>query len=204
MKRNSHWLAKCRILLIVFAMSAVVTTSIVAYFTKNTGEVTNDFTPAEIVNPEVKETFELNLVKKDVYFYVGNTGYPVYVRAAIIITWKDANDIVYYKKPVEGTDYTITLNTTDWVARESLVETGDEYYYLKSRVESGKDTPVLIKECTQILTDAPSGYTLSVDIIVQTVQAVGTTDEDNSNGVIPAWEDAWGPVWKDHEWGKQE
>lgn len=203
MKRNSQWIAKCRILLIVFAMLAVVTTSIVAYFIKNTEEVTNDFTPAKIVNPEVKETFEPNLAKKDVYFNVGNTGYPVYVRAAIVITWKDANDIVYYNKPVEGTDYTISLNTTEWVARESLVEAGDKYYYLKSRVESGDDTPILIEECAQILTEAPQGYTLSVDIIVQTVQAIGYTDGENNTNEIPAWEDAWGPVWKNHEWGKE-
>lgn len=46
---------------------------------------------------------------------VKNTGNTdAFIRAQIVVTWKDANGNVSATKPVEDTDYTMTLNTTDW------------------------------------------------------------------------------------------
>lgn len=97
--------------------------------------------------------------------------------------------IVYYKGPKQRADYDYTLDlnlTGNW-------EPGDDgCYYFTTPVESGKKTDILINRCEQSENaDVPEGCHLSVDIIVQTVQAVGFTDEDNPNGVIPAYKDAW-------------
>ena len=46
-------------------------------------------------------------------------------------------------------------------------------------------------EYRQINAAPVKGYTLSVEIIVQTVQAIGYTGKDDPNGVIPAYQDAW-------------
>lgn len=189
MKQKRSWIARYRFLLIVLLAAAVVTSSAIAYFIRNTGEVTNDFSPAGSVNPEINETFDNN-VKENVSIKVGKTGYPVYVRAAIVITWKDKDGIVYFSEPTKDTDYTITLNAPDWEQKDDGF-----YYYIDSTksdnplmaVQSDGSTKELIIEC-EPLNDAPAdGYTLSVEIIAQTVQAVGTTDDDLKD----AYEDAW-------------
>ena len=64
-----------------------------------------------------------------------------------------------------------------------------KYYYYTLPVASKGNTKDLIKLCKQL--QAPfNGYTLSVDIIVQTVQAIGYKDEPNVN--VPAYQDALG------------
>ena len=60
------------------------------------------------------------------------------------------------------------------------------FFYYRSRISSGSTSP-LIDECRQ-LKAAPDGYALHVQIISQTVQALGTTDSGN----VPAVTDAWG------------
>lgn len=90
---------------------------------------------------------------------------------------------VYYISPVRDVDYTIDFNTTGW-------ELLDSYYYYTSPVGSGKTTGVLINSCALIPdggAEVPEGYFLNVEIIVQTVQAIGSTD----SGDVPAWQDAW-------------
>ncbi|MCH5156806.1 MAG: hypothetical protein J1G02_02885 [Clostridiales bacterium] len=90
---------------------------------------------------------------------------------------------VFWGQPIEGTDYSISFNTAAW-------ELVDGYYYCTSQVASGQKTGVLINSCALIeggATDVPEGYVLNVEIIVQTVQAIGSTD----SGDVPAWQDAW-------------
>ena len=176
------------ILLIAILLVTVVTASVIAKYIKNTDAVKNTFKPAASVTPEIIEEFEEhdNTLKKNVHFKVGTTEYPVYVRATIVITWQNKDGIVYFSEPNKDGDYTIDLNLTDWVYNED-----DGFYYYTKYVESGKETTNLINECKQINAAPVEGYTLSVEIIVQTVQAIGYTDEDNPNGVIPAYQDAW-------------
>lgn len=177
-----------RYAIILIAVVALAASLVVAYFVKETGEVVNDFTPAASVNPTVLEESFDGITKKNVKVNVGESDYSVYVRAAIVITWKDEDGIVYFAEPVKDQDYSIVLNSTDWKLES------DGYYYCILPVDGGEDTPVLIESCTQL--DTPiEGYTLSVDIIVQTVQAVGYTDLDENDPEsteIPAYKDAWG------------
>lgn len=187
MERKNKRVTRFSVLIITLAvLVATIAVSVFAAYLRNSDEVKNTFKPADSVTPEIIEKFEEfdNTVKKDVYFEVGDTDYPVYVRAAIVITWQDEDGIVYFSKPIQGTDYTIDLNTDDWALKS------DGFYYFKSSVASGGETSNLINSCTQIKAAPVDGYTLSVEILVQTVQAVGSTDGENGAPVTDAWEDA--------------
>ena len=170
--------------IIVLLLVASVATVVLAAYIKKTADVKNTFTPAVSVTPEVDESFDNHKEKKDVSIYVGDTGYPVYVRAQIIITWKDENGIVFFSEPkLEEGEYFIDLN----LAADGWVKGADGYYYYTKKVESGENTGILINSARQLKTPY-DGYMLSIEIIAQTVQAVGTTDEDEKD----AWKDAWG------------
>lgn len=128
----------------------------------------NTFTPAEI-KTEVKEEFEDNedlpggKEKKNVK--VENTGdADVYVRATVVINWKDDSGNVYYKAPVSGTDYSLTIGT-----EKSWKKSGSYWYYIE-KVAPKATTAVLIDDCKQ-LKDAPEGYHLSVEILTDAIQA---------------------------------
>ena len=200
-KHKKTWSKYIVLLLAVIALSAtVITTVTVAKYLKKADELKNNFSPAAPEDPKIEEKFENN-VKEDVYFEVSEnpTEYPVYFRVKIIVSWKrieDGNEIIYFKPPVEGVDkdYTMTLINLD---KDHWVKEG-EYYYFTQPVESGGRTATLIEKCIQSeKASVPEGYFLSVDIIVQTIQAVGSTDieyDENGNvikGEIPAYQDAW-------------
>lgn len=169
--------------LTVILLIAVSAATVYAYLRTSIGTVENSFDAAADPQPTIEETF-VDRVKTDVAVNVGNPGYSVYVRAAIVVTWEDANGVLA-TPPVEGTDYEITLNTGDWFEKDWFEKDG--FYYLKEPIIGGK-TAVLIEELRE-LKDAPKdGYKLHVEIISQTIQALGSTD----GGGTPAVTDAWG------------
>lgn len=181
-----HMKGKNRILLFVCAAVLLLSgTLAVAYarYVRDAGEIESSFSSAFSVTPTVNETFDGG-TKSNVSVTVGNTDYPVYVRAAIVITWQDAAGTVYFSRPVETRDYTLSLNlsTNGWTRGT------DGYYYYKTPVKSGETTTILINSCTQNGEAPIDGYALNVEVIVQTVQAVGSTDDDTKE----AYEDAWG------------
>lgn len=164
----------CIFVLIVSAGFAI------AYLSATTDAVTNTFEEATASNPSVSETFSNN-IKSDVRIDIGSPGYAVYVRAALVINWKEsANGSVLGTAPELGTDYSLTLGD-EWVKAE------DGFYYYLSPISSGK-TPALIVECKPLVDAPEEGCALNVEIIAQTVQAVGETDD----GTALAVEDAWG------------
>lgn len=166
--------------LTVILLIAVSAATVYAYLRTSIGTVENSFDAAADPQPTVEETFD-DKVKTDVAVNVGDPSYSVYVRAAIVVTWEDANGVLA-TPPVKDTDYEITLNKDDWFKNEI-----DGFYYLKKPIISGK-TAVLIEELRE-LKDAPKdGYKLHVEIISQTIQALGATDD----GGTPAVTDAWG------------
>ena len=91
---------------------------------------------------------------------------PAYIRAAVIITWRDANGNIYGQRPVAETDYTISFNTENWTLH-------DGFYYYDSEVAAGTDTAILIHSCTVVESKAPTGYFLSVEILAEAIQADG-------------------------------
>ena len=176
-------------LLILTAAAALLTGTVTAYLSYATDPVTNTFRAAQAVDPTVNETFD-NKEKTNVSVNVGNTSYSVYVRAAVVVTWKNAEDgNVLGKVPVEGTDYEISFNGEDWFLK-------DGFWYHREAVNSQVNTSVLIKNCKKKEgASVPTGYNLNVEILAQTIQALGWTDGDDSVTPtvpsIPAVTDAW-------------
>lgn len=74
------------------------------------------------------------------------------------------------------------MNNTDW-----FYNANDGFYYLNAMVNSG-ETPNLINLCYQTQAGPSDGYRLHIEVIAQTIQALGTTDV----GGTPAVTDAWG------------
>lgn len=182
-----------RITVILCAILALTTITVLAYLSTTTGSLENIFQPAEQKDPAIKEGPDGNsfdgIIKTDVKVNVGNPGYVVYVRAVIVVNWEknDTEGTYHATKPVPGTDYTMELKTAagdPWFYNDA-----DGFYYHKAMVTD--DTAVLINSCSPIADKAPDGYHLDVQIIAQTIQALGTTDEDHPNPNIPAVQDAW-------------
>lgn len=167
-------------LLIAFAVIAIITASVYAAFLRNSDTVENKFSPAVSKLPEFQETFDGN-VKKDVKIQVGKTDYPVYVRAALVFNWQDTDGVVYFSKPIPNEDYTLTINEEKWELKD------DGYYYYSDPVSSNGVTESLILECKPIKSAPNTKYSLSVNVLAQTVQAVGRTDDGSKSAVEDAW-----------------
>ena len=145
-------------------IAAIAVGSTVAFIATSTEPITNIFNPAN-VTIDIDESF-VDGVKTDVQ--VKNTGSTdAFIRAKIVVTWKDADGNVSATKPVKNTDYTMTLNTTDWFLGS------DGFYYCKTSVAPDAPnnlTPVLIEKCEKTGTP-PDGYDLSVEIIASGIQS---------------------------------
>lgn len=154
--------------LAVIAMGVVGGT--VAYLVTNTAPVVNTFEPG-MVSCSIGESFD-GTTKSNVYVKNdGNT--DAYIRAAIIVTWKDAAGNIAATVPVKDKDYTMDLNSSDWTKHS------DGYYYHKSSVAPGDTTANLINSCTAV---NPNGeYTLSVEILADAIQS------SPESAVIQAW-----------------
>lgn len=110
---------------------------------------------------------------------VGDIGYTVYVRAAVIANWKDDSGNILGRNTEEGTDYTFNSDS-GWF------KAADGYYYYESAVESGGETNSLISGFTAIA-DAPKGYSLSLDVSAEVIQCAGWTDDDGTPAVTAVW-----------------
>lgn len=167
-KNAAHGGAKRSLVLVVSVLALVLAVAggTLAWLTANSGPVTNTFTPAQ-VTCTVEETFD-GTTKSDVK--IKNTSnIDAYIRAYVVVTWKDAEGNVYGKLPVKDTDYTMTMpNNTKWF------KSGD-YYYYPDAVPSGASTGMLIKECKLIGTPPADGYSLSVEIIAEAIQSLPAT-----------------------------
>lgn len=141
-----------------------------AFLVAQSEPVENNFTYAH-VRCTIDEKFD-GTTKSNVQ--IQNTGdIPAYIRARIVVTWKNVSGNVSSTVPVKNTDYTIAFNTTDWTQQ------GD-YWYCNTAVDATKFTPVLITECKKTGT-APDGYDLSVEILADAIQS------EPASAVTEAW-----------------
>lgn len=167
-KNAAHGGAKRSLVLVVSVLALVLAVAggTLAWLTANTTPVTNTFTPAQ-VSCEVDETFQNNV--KSAVSIKNTSNIDAYIRAYVVVTWKDAQGNVY-GKPVKDTDYTIEYATgTGW-------EKGsDGYYYFTKPVGVDKTTSELIKTCAPVADKAPAGYDLSVEIIAEAIQSLPAT-----------------------------
>ena len=143
-----------------------------AFLVAQSEPVENNFTYAH-VRCTIDEKFD-GTTKSDVK--IQNTGdIPAYIRARIVVTWKDTSGNVS-AVPVKNTDYTIAFNETDWTQQ------GD-YWYCKTAVNPDDFTPELITECKKTdNANAPKDYyDLSVEILADAIQS------EPASAVTEAW-----------------
>ena len=136
-----------------------------AFLTARDGSVVNTFQSSQVSCAVNEKPFD-GTTKTNVT--ISNTGdTEAYIRAAIVVTWKDKeNGNVYGAMPVLGTDYTMEMNLANWI------DGGDGYYYYKKAVQPDGKTDVLITSCTAIQDKAPAGYGLNVEILSSAIQSV--------------------------------
>ena len=177
------------ILLVSLVMLLIVAVGgSLAYLTANTEPLENIF-PTSEVPISVQESFN-GTVKNNVT--IQNDGdTEAYIRAAVVVTWQDSKGKVYAVKPEVGVDYQITFPTgTGWVYR-----TADGFYYYTSPVVPEDNavttdvvedsTGVLLTNCMPLKAAPADGYTLSVEIVAESVQAKGFDGSDKA--VVKAW-----------------
>ena len=170
-KKAAHSGAKRSLVLVVsvLVLLLAVAGGTLAWLTAQ-DSVNNTFTPAH-VTCTVEETF--NGTEKTNVQIKNTSDIPAYIRAYIVVTWKDSTGNVYGQKPVAGTDYKMSINTNKgWTQK-------DGYWYCNTAVASGGFTPVLIDSCTSNNSAPNDNYNLSVEIIAEAIQsspaeAVGT------------------------------
>ena len=159
MKRKSLLLVAGIVLMLTIAIGGTI-----AYIVTNTTPVVNTFTPGE-VPITIQETFD-GTTKSDVYV-TNNGNVSAYIRAKIIVTWKDAQGNVS-GTPVKPSDYSINWGN-GWTYNNA-----DGFYYYYTSVGAGDSTTNLIVSCKKTDTAAsPVGYDLSVEIIAESIQAEG-------------------------------
>ena len=170
--------------LVLVFVAAALTGTVYAILHGASNTATNTLTPDSDNTPEVAETFE-NGVKYNVKF-TNTADYSVYVRAAVVVTWQNADGEVHSVRPITNknasiADYQLDIDITDW-----FFDAESGLYYYKHPVPVGESTTVLLNNCRQTGT-APAGYKLHVELVCQTVQAKGTTDTGNVPAVVDAW-----------------
>lgn len=172
-----------RISALVVSLVLILTLGIgatLAWLTDQTPGLVNEFTPAS-VPPTIEEKFENN-VKENVKVTNGGN-VRAYARAAIVVTWQDAQGNIAPTVPVLGTDYTMTTITTDgWSAQQA-----DGYYYYGGILEPEATSGVLISEAKQLKKyDEAGSYQLVIEILAQTIQADGV-DAKGNKPIELAW-----------------
>lgn len=145
----------------------------VAYLADRTAEKKNEFTYGRVTS-SVNETFEEEFgdpVKRNVSLRnTGNT--PAYLRALLVVTWKDENGVVFSTLPVEDVDYEIDMTLAKhWILKD---EGFGSYIYYRYPVDPGGSTPELIdmvRQNTHATVPENGKYKLSFEIVVDAVQA---------------------------------
>lgn len=172
--RSKRTLRLALIAVSLLVMLAFGIQSTLAYLTDRTAAVENTFisgrVTTEVVESLTEEDSEIT-VKEHVQ--IKNTGnVPAFIRAAIVITWRDASGNLSGERPVSGTDYEMSLGSSEWEGR-------DGFWYYRAPVAPGAKTEDLI---TSIVPKADkSGYTLSVEILGSGIQSMP------SSAVVEAW-----------------
>lgn len=180
-EKPSRWHKSKAMLVSLLLIIGVTVGSTLAYIVTSDGPVTNTFTPS-VVSTYVQENVS-NGKKTDVK--IENTGdTTAYIRAAVVVTWQDADGNIYGQRPVEGTDYAITWSGT--AANGGWKKGEDGFYYYLKPVIAGDNTATLFTDCAPAAGKAPEGYSLAVEIVGSGIQSVpdDVVQEEWSNGKV--------------------
>ena len=154
------------LLALVVAILACGVGGTIAYLITNTGSVVNTFQPAHVTSSVNEPEWRDGNTTKSNVTITNNGNVSAYIRAAIVITWKDVDDNTMPAQPVAGTDYTLSINAADWTQE-------DGYYYYKEAVAAGGTTSNLINSCSSIYTNYTDGRKLCVEVIGSAIQSEG-------------------------------
>lgn len=158
----------------VIALVVCIVGASLAYLFADTDGITNTFTPTKVttgIDEDIKGG-----VKEEVV--IENTGdIEAYIRAKVVVTWKDSSGNVYGKAPVLSTDYTVTYNNTDWFQQEGI------WYYKQPVASKGKTENLLTNMMKVEGATVPEGYDLSVEIISEAIQSQPRTTVTSAWGV---------------------
>ena len=177
------------VLLCACLLGVLTVGTTLAYLFVEGGQAENVFTPA-YVSCSVSEdgytgdgnTQTETASKSNVR--IENTGnIPAYIRAYIVINWKNEDGTGYAQTPVADVDYSLQLaQGTGWFY-------ADGAWYFSEAVEPSALTDVLITSC-QVREGAnvPENAYLSVEIVATAVQATVEAVEAWSNGAVTASE----------------
>ena len=141
-------------LILTVVLCIAVIGSTLAYIMQRTEPIVNEFVPPVL---DISISGNGNTMT--------NTGdIPVYVRAAIVVTWVSESDpnTVLALEPVEGDDYTIELEDSWFVG-------SDGFYYYESSLGNSASA-VLIDRVLQHKEKV--GYKLSVQVVSSAIQAM--------------------------------
>lgn len=157
-----------KIVLLVLSLVLLIAVGVggtLAYLTDKTESVQNTFTPTS-VGTEITEDFD-ETTKSNVR--IKNTGdIDTYVRARIVVSWKDSNGQMYAPAPEKDTHYTLETGP-HW-----SLGTDGYYYYdsvLPPTPENGEGSEPLITEATWIKACDDGNYLLHIEIIAEAIQA---------------------------------
>lgn len=161
-KKRSRWNKPVLIVVSLVLIVTVALSGTLAFLLTGTGDVENTFTPSRVTT-SVEETLS-GSTKSDVK--IKNTGdTDAWIRAAVVVTWQDAQGNVYGQEPEAGENYTDWTPGTDWV------KGADGFYYYKSPVAAGETTAnALITSIAPIGPSPADGYYLTVEIIGSGIQ----------------------------------
>lgn len=170
----------------ILAILCVTVGGSLAFLVDTDGPVTNVFNPSKVTT-EVIENLNGKTKENVKIMNTGDT--DAYIRAAVVVTWQDAQGNVYGKKPDPATDYTIVFETGQQSNPDGKWTKGvDGFYYWSEPVAPNDTTNILIQTCSvKNGAQIPDGYNLAVEIIGSGVQAKGK----NAAGKTPV-ELAWG------------
>jgi len=153
------------LLLSLVLLIGVVAGGTIAYMIASTGPVENKFKPSTVTT-DIVEKIDGNVKENVKIVNTGDT--DAWIRAKIIVTWKNEAGDFYGQKPVEDSDYTITYGS-DWV------QGADTFWYYKKPVPATPNnnlTEALIVSCAPTdKNSAPDDYYLNVEIIASGIQS---------------------------------
>ena len=164
---------KSMVLLISLTMVLMIAVGGTLAFLADTSEpVVDTFEPAYV-------TSEVNLSQTNntITAIVKNTSnINAYIRAAVVVTWRDENNKIYWTNPSR----TLSIDKD-----ESKWEKGsDGYYYWPEIVAVGES--ISEKIVVTPTGTAPEGYTFTVEVLAEAIQAYGM----NASSAQGAWANA--------------
>ncbi len=185
-KTHLRWNRSFVLVVSVLVLLLGIVGASLAYLTMKTPAVKNEFTYGK-VSCEVLEDFD-GTVKSNVR--IKNTGnIPAYIRARVVVTWKNEKGDIYGTKPVLGSaadednknyDYSFDYNPS-WICMTT--DSGGLYFYFPEFIGPDAETDWMLYNFKKNENaNVPEGYDLSVEILADAIQSEP----------VSAVEEAWG------------